>query len=70
MHISMITNAPHLAEYALPPGIPALQTDPLKLQRSLVAYALALFCLAVSLGYLLGRSSEAGAIVETSSAQR
>ena len=70
MQISMNTIDSPLANYALPPGIPALQSDPARLHRGFAVFALALVCLAMSLGYLLGRSVEAGPILGSTSVQR
>ena len=70
MHNSMNTKHSPLAQYALPPGIPALQSDPARLHRGFAVCALALVCQAVSLGYLLGRSGEAEPILGPTSVQR
>ncbi|MHC5064371.1 MAG: hypothetical protein ACYTG5_10400 [Planctomycetota bacterium] len=43
------------AEYAIPPGTPALQVNPQRLRRCYAICVLTLVVIALGLGYLLGR---------------
>ena len=43
------------AEYAIRPGIPALQVDPARLRRAYAFSLLAFLLIAAGLGYLFGR---------------